>query len=176
MSLVTALLYSGASIQGNEVNCNSCKVPFSELSVEERQKEFPQRLADALSAILFVAAQSGAERRNTALASLVKKFEEKRKKRQKKKDDNGIDDDFEDEQDPSRDDRDLMMRQLMRVRARLCPVCRWELEDQQGEPRITLREMVDNEEEIRITVSYTNIEDLREYVISNVRSFMSEGE
>ena len=57
-SIVTGLLYTGASIQGDEVNFTSGKKPWSSLTVEQRKREFESRLTDALSSLIFVAAQA----------------------------------------------------------------------------------------------------------------------
>eukprot|EP00559_Dactyliosolen_fragilissimus_P009924 CAMPEP_0184858148 /NCGR_PEP_ID=MMETSP0580-20130426/3268_1 /TAXON_ID=1118495 /ORGANISM="Dactyliosolen fragilissimus" /LENGTH=1262 /DNA_ID=CAMNT_0027354131 /DNA_START=55 /DNA_END=3843 /DNA_ORIENTATION=+ len=203
-SLVTALIYSGASIQGDEVNCNSSKTPFAELSPVMRKREFTQRLADALSSILFVAAKSGLNSRTKSLQRMIKGLEEDRKqqKRQRMNDlrrntgaispDEHSEKKFREDgihtrlnclytghntdkkpNDPSSKDRELMLKQLMRVRAKLCPVCSWKESDLMNETRIPLRAAA--EDDIKITISYTNMKDLKAYVLSNMRSFVSEG-
>eukprot|EP01083_Nonionella_stella_P191578 708997_1 len=107
-SLVTALIYSGSSIQANgkHIHCDSSRgstshsysrnahnsnsnatqrrptqrnrKPFADLTLEERRQEFPQRLADALSAILFVAAETSIENRLRILQDITKKRNWKR--------------------------------------------------------------------------------------------------
>ena len=59
-SLITALIYSG-------VNSRRWK-PFAELTLEERKKEFPQRLTDALFSIT--------KRRLKTIAEISKKLDE----------------------------------------------------------------------------------------------------
>ena len=66
LSMVTAIIYTGASIQGNEVNCTSGRKPFMELTEQERKREFESRLADALSSLIFIAAKASSARKRRA--------------------------------------------------------------------------------------------------------------
>ena len=68
LSVVTAIMYSGASIQGSEVNCNAARKPFADLSEQERKHEFDGRLVDALSSLVWIAAKASLERKKRALA------------------------------------------------------------------------------------------------------------
>mmetsp|Transcript_24815 Transcript_24815/g.58219 ORF Transcript_24815/g.58219 Transcript_24815/m.58219 type:complete len:1258 (+) Transcript_24815:48-3821(+) len=71
-SIVTGLLYTGASIQGNEVNFTSGKTPWSSINVDERKREFESRLADALSSLIFIAAQVSLKRKKKAYREVVR--------------------------------------------------------------------------------------------------------
>ena len=71
-SIVTGLLYTGASIRGNEVNFTSGKKPWSSLTTDERKREFESRLADALSSLIFVAAQVSLKRKKKAYRKAVR--------------------------------------------------------------------------------------------------------
>lgn len=74
VSLVTALLYTGASVQGNEINCSSLRKPFARLSLDEKRREYDLRLSDALSALLHVAAMAALRRRSRALTKIEEKI------------------------------------------------------------------------------------------------------
>eukprot|EP00536_Pseudo-nitzschia_multiseries_P000256 jgi/Psemu1/249319/estExt_Genewise1Plus.C_40020 len=65
-SLVTALLYSGAAIQGDQITCASGRPAWVSLTPEERKREFESRLADALSVLIFVAAKASQKRKQKA--------------------------------------------------------------------------------------------------------------
>jgi hypothetical protein len=173
-SLVTALLYTGASIQGNEVNCNSNRNFFGDLKDEERKVEFPNRLADALSCILFVAAKEEADRKLRTLAKLDEKLL-KRKQRHKERR-RYQEEDLEEvdvEEDAASKDRTTQMRQKMILRSKLTPVCRWD--EHNAELRVPLDQLIDRSEELRFKVSLTNLKDMKAYVLSNLSSFMSRG-
>jgi hypothetical protein len=143
LSLVTALLYSGASIQGKQVSCSSVRTPFAELSESERKRQFESRLADALSALLLIAANASLDRKKRALA-----------KRRETINESGA------------------LKRLER-KLFLCPTCWWEKNPSTGEPRIP--EGRDASQRVQLSVSLTHIQDLRTYVLSNLRSFMSRG-
>jgi hypothetical protein len=163
--LVTALLYSGVSIVGHEVNCNRDRKPFADLSLEERKLEFPRRLADALSAILFIAAKQSSEKRKSSITLLESELNKERMELSKETT-NGIatsDLDPDDSLDPSRDDCESMIKQDLHRQCRLVPVCRWEVEENKMK------------KPPRLTISLSNIEDLRLYVLSNISQYMSPG-
>ena len=107
LSIVTAMMYNGASIQGREVNCTSARKPFIELTPEERKREFEPRLADVLSALIHVAAKASEARKKRAIrkASSAK---------------------IEDE---------VKMKNMQR-RLRLIPTCSWEDDPGSGMPRL----------------------------------------
>lgn len=106
LSIVTAMLYTGASIQGDEVNCTSAKKPFAELSEEERKRQFESRLADALSALIFVAAKASQDRKKRALRKAL-----------------------------AAKGSDIIKTQTMQRKLRLIPTCCWEDEVASGLPR-----------------------------------------
>ena len=169
-SLVTALIYSGSSIQANgkDIHCDSSRgssshsrnahnsnsnatqrrptqrnrKPFADLTLEERRQEFPQRLADALSAILFVAAETSIENRLRILQEITKKRNWKRHRltssfthgSNNNVDDSENDNDANSDDDSDDDvvgkdamkDREKTLKRVMETRAKLCPVCKWE--------------------------------------------------
>jgi hypothetical protein len=106
LSIVTALLYTGASIQGDEVNCTSAKKPFAELIEEERKRQFESRLADALSALIFIAAKASQDRKKRALRKAL-----------------------------AAKGSDIIKTQAMQRKLRLIPTCCWEDEVASGLPR-----------------------------------------
>ena len=143
LSVVTAMLYTGASIQGKEVNCTAARKPFLELSEDERKREFETRLTDALSALIFIAAKASTKRKERAL---------RRAKAGKKYDDQKL--------------------KLMERKLRLIPTCRWRddaVTSMQRQPEGPLFQQID------VVMSFTNINDIRAYVLSSMRTFMSHG-
>mmetsp|Transcript_13236 Transcript_13236/g.28033 ORF Transcript_13236/g.28033 Transcript_13236/m.28033 type:complete len:1135 (-) Transcript_13236:199-3603(-) len=230
MSFVTGLMYAGASVQGNAVNCNQARKGFGDLSEDERKREFESRLVDALAAVLHVAAKESTKKREKAVRRLEKRVKyqssggkkRKRKKSRKDKDaksaalnktgdDVGVDkandegqgrkpigmdyEDDEKEKDVAYLDWQKMRIQRLRRRLRLCPVCRWEENPVSSEPRFPPAPSSlldpgysddDNDDRssgsslqggaaVKISVSYTNICDLRQYVVANIGSFVSPG-
>jgi hypothetical protein len=167
-SIVTGLLYTGASIQSDRVTCSSSRVPFLELSQEDRTREFESRLTDALSALILIAAQASAERKKKALAK--KQAKKSRKKKRKKRKKNLL-----------LDDRDPRETALQR-RLKLCPMAWWQ-ETAEGETRLPAEQLqrdmgaddASNTPIIQLTTSYSNIGDIRSYVLSNMRSFTAPG-
>lgn len=152
MSVVTALLYTGASIQGREVNCNSTRRKFGELNAEEKKREFPLRLVDALSSLLFTATRPGIQRR--------KQIFEKRLA----------------EQRASQNDKELKKRQALQIRVNQISVCRWEEDSQNGGGlKIPLDQLLDHDDNLHFSVSRTNAKDLKQFVKSNIKSFMGPG-
>lgn len=71
----------------------------------------------------------------------------------------------------SKDPADIRKWQKLERKLRLCPTCWWET-DSNGESRLPLGRESDK---IQIATSYTNIEELRSYVLSNMRSFTTRG-
>lgn len=148
ISVVTAMLYTGACVQGNQVSRSSSRRPFAELTPEERRREFEARLADALSALLLIAVQASMERKRKAL--------KKRSTYTK----------------PA-DAAEKLQRQRVLRRLELCPTCSWEQNPNTGDVR--LPEGRDSDRDIQVATSYTNIQDLRAYVLSSMRSFTTSG-
>eukprot|EP00957_Ditylum_brightwellii_P114700 8746406-Ditylum_brightwellii.AAC.1 len=66
-----------------------------------------------------------------------------------------------------------MKKQKLKRRMWLCPVCRWEEDSTTGDTRFPSRR--DSNEEVKVATSYTNMKDLRSYVLSNLRSFTGPG-
>jgi len=143
MSIVTAMLYTGASIQGDEVNCTSAKKPFAELSAAEKKREFEGRLADALAALMFIAGQASFERKRRAMKNASGSGPEKECK-----------------------------SYLMKRRLHLIPTCTWEDDPSAGMPR-----QPDSPpyRHIQVATSLTNIDDIRLFVLSNIRTFTARG-
>lgn len=181
LSVVTALLYSGAALQGEgHVSCTSFRRPLMDVIHERNKKmrkkldqqqknknqkgdsaqqkkntspdedhlwwkrEFDARLADVLSALLYIAAKSSLDRKRRALEKL-------------------------------RTSMDLHRWNKMERKLKLCPTCWWESDGSGG-----VKPPVEDEENpgycrVQIMTSYTNIQDLRKYVVANMRAFTSSG-
>jgi hypothetical protein len=58
-AVANATMLTGPSIQGNSVDCLSTRKPFAELSVQERIKEFDERLGEVLFVVLTGASIQG---------------------------------------------------------------------------------------------------------------------
>ncbi|GAX13407.1 hypothetical protein FisN_34Lh006 [Fistulifera solaris] len=71
----------------------------------------------------------------------------------------------------SKDPTDIRRWQKIERKLRLCPTCWWET-DGSGELRLPVGRESDK---LQIATSYTNIEELRSYVLSNMRSFTARG-
>ena len=140
MSIVTAMLYTGASIQGSEVNCTSAKMEFANLSPDERRREFPSRLADALAALIFIAGRASLKRKKRSMKKLNREFEVKAK--------------------------------MMKRRLHLIPTCTWEDDPSSGMPRQPNSPFY---RYIQLQMSLTNLDDIRLFVLSNIKSFTSPG-
>ena len=145
LSIVTALLYSDISVHNGDISCAPVKNPFAQLSEEERKREFESRLANALSTLLLIAAKSSVALKRRAL----RKHER------------------------SNDPKDRRIWQRLERKLHLCPTCVWETDSTTGEVRIP--EGRDADRKIQISTSFTNIQDLKHYVLSNMKSFTSTG-
>ncbi|EJK60940.1 hypothetical protein THAOC_18639 [Thalassiosira oceanica] len=156
LSLVTALLYSGASVQSDAVSCDGTRRPFDELTCQERHREFDARLVDALSSLVHVAAANNARH-------VARKLDEYDRILRRKKRRGGMSAEEEVECDSRR-------RELER-RARLCQVCWWPLDDSDAPMYPSSQDPKD----IRFLTSLTNIDDLKSYVKANLRSFKEPG-
>lgn len=146
-SIVTAMMYTGTSVQGNVVDCTSSRTPFVYLSENERIKEFESRLVDALTALLHIALKSSTDRKKRILEKEIPPK-------------NGS------------DDGDRRKKQMIRRKLRLCPTCHWK-EDGTGEPTVPSGKNAGHR--VLLRTSYTSVDDLRAYVLSNMRSFTGKG-
>lgn len=174
-SLVTALLYSGACLQGRSVKCSDVdRKPFDSLTLDEKKKEFPSRLAEALTAILWVASESGRKNRLNAVECVEHRYANKRKRKKPSQE-------VERSIDTHLDHHDEIRRishshdnggnqQLIANRLKLCPVCRW---DSLGQTSSDWNPL--DEEILSTSVSLTNPNDLRAFVVSSLRNFMGVG-
>ena len=147
-SLVTALIQSGASIQGKIVTCSKARTRFSDLSKVEKAQQFQSRLVDALSSILHVAATSAIKYHMVNA--------EKKKKRLKK---SGKEQLMEEEE--------KIMQRALRKDLKLCSVCKWQEDSSDSNPHSFGGKV--------LSTSLTNILDLRSYVISHLDAFMNPG-
>ena len=147
LAVVNATMLTGASIQGNCVDCSSARTPFAELSEKERLKEFDSRLGDAIAALLFVALKASTGRKQRAIAAREK---------------------LKDRATQGNGDFDRMQKQTVARKLRLCPTCRWQEDPAIGEARLAEAREASI---IQVVTSFTNISDLRSYVKSNMRFF-----
>ena len=159
LSIVTALLYSGASIRGGKtVACDSDRVPFDELTLDQRKREFDQRLTDALSSLIFVAAQTGSQRYKEKLQAYERHWAHRCRKRRVS---------------PEEEANYTMKRMLLQRRTRACNVCWWETDATNGNATIFPEGRIPRD--VNIKVSSTNIHDIKSYVKTNLRSFKEPG-
>eukprot|EP00970_Alexandrium_tamarense_P014560 scaffold4188_cov272-Alexandrium_tamarense.AAC.1 len=159
LSIVTAMLYSGASIRGGAVTCDSDRTPFDELSVEQRQKEFHSRLVDALSSLIFIAAKAKSQRISDALNTMDKLMVRRKKMK---------------EDILSGEYRSFTeMRQRLKVRVGQCRVAFWETDSANNDA--TIFPAGRDPKDIQIHSSLTNIQDIRQYVQTHLRSFTEPG-
>eukprot|EP00980_Cylindrotheca_fusiformis_P014780 scaffold4026_cov117-Cylindrotheca_fusiformis.AAC.15 len=161
LAIVNGLLLSGATIQGNEVNCTKAQIPFAQLSQEELKRQFEQRLTEALAALIFVAANASRKRKERALA----KAKEEYKRQCNHADDESID-------GPVLRDEQEMKFQKMKRRLNLIPACTWE-----DDPTASMPQALEgpSHRNVQVRSSLTNIQDIRLYVLSNIREFMAPG-
>ncbi|CAB9524210.1 expressed unknown protein [Seminavis robusta] len=173
LSIVTAIIYTGASIQSNQVTC-STRVPFLELSEEERTRQFDDRLVDALAVLIFIAAKASKERKKKALDKQLarKKRKKKRQKRKEAGDDGGL---------VMEDDEPDALQQTLERKLKLCPVAWWK-ENPQGVVNLPSEQWQSSLDDtshtgprIQVGVSYSNLGDIGAYVLSNLQSFLAPG-
>lgn len=145
LSIVTGLLYTGAAPQGTTVSCHTSRKPFADLDPEQRRREFGSRLADALSSLLLIAAKSSIARKSKALAAL--KLSQK----------------------PA----DIRKWQKLARKLRLCPTSSWDTDPATGYLRFAGERRIDRTPQIK--TSFTNVEDLHSYVLSNLTFFTRSG-
>eukprot|EP00585_Thalassiosira_rotula_P013587 CAMPEP_0196132420 /NCGR_PEP_ID=MMETSP0910-20130528/2048_1 /TAXON_ID=49265 /ORGANISM="Thalassiosira rotula, Strain GSO102" /LENGTH=1317 /DNA_ID=CAMNT_0041392027 /DNA_START=9 /DNA_END=3962 /DNA_ORIENTATION=+ len=159
LSIVTALLYSGASVQGGStVACDADKVPFDELTLDQRKHEFDSRLVDALSSLIFVAAEAGSRRCRQKLTQYEKHFARRRKRGH-----------------VTPEEEDLYETKCLALqrRSRVCHVCWWETDAANG--NVTIYPEGKDPKDVHFKTSFTNIRDLRAYVKTHLRSFKEPG-
>ena len=147
LSIVTAMIHTGASVQGTIVDCTSARKPFAYLSENERTQEFESRLVDALTSLIHVALKGSIDRKKRLL--------EKDKASNK-----------------CHSDRDRKKKQMILRKLRLCPTCHWN-DDASGEPKVPTGKNAGKL--VRLKTSFTSVCDLRSYVLSNMRYFTARG-
>jgi hypothetical protein len=152
LSIVTALLYTGASIQGDEVNCTTGRKPWADLTPEDRKRQFEVRLADALSSLIFIAAKSSLRRKEKSYLKVKQANKEKGR---------------------NITEEDAAHERRMTTRLHLIPVCLWnEQSDIATDPRGPGDALF---QEVDIKTSLTNIKEIRPFVVSAMRSFIAPG-
>ncbi|KAL3823309.1 hypothetical protein ACHAXA_010444 [Cyclostephanos tholiformis] len=159
LSIVTALLYSGASIRGGAtVACDLDRIPFDELTLDQRKREFDSRLTDALSSLIFIAAKAGSQRCLEKLQAYDRKWARRRRK--------GL--------ITPKDEADYTQYRLrLQRRTRVCRVCWWETDATNG--NVTIFPEGRSPKDINLKISFTNIQDIKSYVKTNLRSFKEPG-
>jgi len=158
LSLVTAMLYSGVTVHGSIVHCQSDRTPFDELTKAQRRREFETRLVDSLSALIFIAAQSSAKRCADALTKMDQRMARRRKKHWLSAEE---------------EDAHLKKRNSLLKRCRLCRVCWWEIDTANN--NVTIYPKNRDPKDIVLMRSYTNILDIKCYVKTHLRSFTEPG-
>lgn len=153
LSLVTALLYSGVSLQKGTVSVDMDRAPFEELSLEDRRMQFDVRLEDALSSLILVAAKAGAQRCKNKLAE-YDKFLARRK------------------MDPEEQSFYLQRRQQLEKRTHLCNVCWWDVDSATDTTSFPAGK---DPMDVNVNNSFTNINDIKSYVRTHLRSFKEPG-
>ncbi|KAL7473067.1 hypothetical protein ACHAXS_013448 [Conticribra weissflogii] len=158
LSLVTAMLYAGVTVQGSLVHCKSDRTPFDELTKAQRKQEFETRLVDALTALILIAAQSSAKRCADALVKMDQRMARRRTKH------------FLSAEE---EDAYLKKRNSLLKRCHLCRVCWWEIDTASN--NVTIFPKNRDPKDILLMRSYTNILDIKCYVRTHLRSFTEPG-
>lgn len=157
LSLVTGLLYSGASVQGGiSVTCDAAQEPFDSLSLEQRKRQFDPRLTDALTALIFVAAQAGSRRCGETLQKYDKHWACRRKRGNVT---------LEDE------DTYTNKRLELQRRAHLAQLCWWETDAD----NVTILPQGKNPKNVKFKTSFTTIHNIKSYVKTHLKSFKEPG-
>ncbi len=160
LSIVSALLYSGASVQGGSaVACDVDRVPFHELSLDQRKREFDSRLTDALSSLIFVAAEAGSLR----YKNMLKMYDRQWARRCRRKG----------HVSPEEEDIYTTKRMALQRRSRVCEVCWWPTDVVNG--GATIFPEGKDPRDVQYKTSFTNICDIKSYVKTNLRSFKEPG-
>jgi hypothetical protein len=156
LSIVQAIMLTGATVQVNTVDCTSLQTSFAELSQDQRIQQFNRRLEDAIVALLFVAIQASTSRKQRIIQNHQNQKRYRAGSKTSKKD-NRINQDFE-----------LMQHQSMTRRLRLCPTCQW------SEDSVTTEgSQANRNNPIQVITTLTHRSDLRYYVKSNLKKFQS---
>lgn len=185
-SIVTAMLYTGASIQGEEVNCTSGKPNWASLTPEERKREFESRLVDALSALIYVAAKASLKRKHKAYQKVLRansstndnievKTEANQKKELQKKS-NGDNDGSDGTTNVLTNEKKMTLKnkkEQMRRRLRLIPTCVWSDNEVAAKARSADGPLYNYN--IKTKISWTNIRDIQLYVKGNMEAFTTRG-
>mmetsp|Transcript_29270 Transcript_29270/g.32834 ORF Transcript_29270/g.32834 Transcript_29270/m.32834 type:complete len:1116 (-) Transcript_29270:69-3416(-) len=191
-SIVAALLYTGVSIQGNEVNCTSGKPPWDSLTTEEKKREFESRLVDALSSLIFVAARASLKRKQkayrkaTRACSDMDNIENTTEQATEIKKEITVESDTANNTNNSNapDGRTNITavekkvilknkKEQMRRRLDLIPTCVWSDKKVAVSPRTADGPLYNSK--VKIQTSWTNIRDIQLYVRSNMRAFTTRG-
>lgn len=159
-SVVQAMLLTGVSIQGDEVNCTKAQTPWGELNKAQREIEFDSRLKDILAALIFIAAEASQRRKKQA----VSKAEEQSRDREQGESGEGVN-----EAEKLHTKKRI---QYMKRRLRLIATCSWEDDPAAGMPQAPGGPSHRN---IQVATSLTNIQDISLYVSSNLRDFKAPG-
>ena len=160
LSIVSALLYSGASIlDGSAVACDVDRVPFHELSLEQRKREFDSRLTDALSSLIFVAAEAGSLRYKEMLRMFDRQWARRCRRKGRVA--------------PEEEDIHMAKRIALLRRTRVCEVCWWPTDVMNG--GATIFPEGKDPQDVQYKTSFTNIRDIKSYVKTNLRSFKEPG-
>ena len=200
ISSVTALLYTGVSIQGDEVNCTSGKKPYASLTAEERKREFESRLVDALSSLIFVAARASLKRKQKAYRKTIRAYdnmdntntntkekqqateERKQNKKSERSDgsynnnNNSTDEPVSSNDKTTNSEKKATLKnkkEQMRRRLDLIPTCVWDDEKVTISSRTAEGPAYNND--VKVKTSWTNIRDIKLYVRSNMRAFTAKG-
>ena len=158
-SIVTALIYSGVSLQGNStVSCDRERESFDSLSLEQRKREFDPRLVDALSSLIFVAAQAGSRRCLEILEAYKKQWARRLQK--------GF--------VPTLEEEDLYTVKCLELqrRAGVANVCWWETDTSNGNVILPAEK---DPKDVNFKTSLTNIMDIKSFVKTTLNSFRSAG-
>ena len=158
-SIVTALIYSGVSLQGDStVSCDRERESFDSLSLEQRKREFDPRLVDALSSLIFVAAQAGSRRCLEILEAYKKQWTRRLQK--------GF--------VPTPEEVDLYTKTCLELqcRARVANVCWWETDTSNGNVILPAGK---DPKDVNFLTSKSNIMDIKSFVKTTLNSFKSAG-
>jgi hypothetical protein len=124
ISIINAMILTGASIQGQEVNCTSAKKPFAQLTLAERKREFEMRLTDAIAALIFIAAKASTNRKRRAISRAKRLLGEENE----------------------------IKTQKMQRRLYLIPTCTWEAPDGPSHRNVQVTTSLTNINDIRLYV------------------------
>jgi hypothetical protein len=147
MSVVTATILTGASIQAGGVTTASARTPFYQLNKEERAREYEARLSDALSALLWIAVQASVARKKLALKAVSSSVEKQ----------------------VAKNDELQVEWNRLQYKLGLIPTCNWNADPNTGEIRI------EDDTPLQLVTSLIHVEDVKCYVSSNIKMFLASG-